>query len=187
MQVISLLRQRHFNLTEFAVVVLVRGTVGERVVVGSLFRGRGDRILDGIGVEERHTSSLKGKLIHGVPGPCSGRQRLQALLLKDFSWRSRGVSERASGSQCGGPSGCDSNIVRGANAAGQLAPNGAPIHRELSSAKGLGWRSCDSLERVVPTRARKKLKSGRSPRARRHSSGQGFQKDISPAESERQS
>src|SRR5579862_1800330 len=66
MEGVSLAAELHFDFSELAVVVVVRRTVCQRVVVGALFSGGGDGFADAIGAEESFAASGRGHLVKSV-------------------------------------------------------------------------------------------------------------------------
>ena len=65
-QRVSLLGELNFDLAELAVEVLVRGIVGERVIVRSLLGGSGDCVANSVGVEEGLSARCGGELQESV-------------------------------------------------------------------------------------------------------------------------
>ena len=64
-QVVSLGRQRDFELSEPAVVIVIRGSVRKHVVVRTLLHRGLDGFLDPVGVVERFPAGIRSDLVHG--------------------------------------------------------------------------------------------------------------------------
>src|SRR5690242_7949160 len=109
-QRVSLLGELNFDLAELAVEVLVRGIVGERVIVRSLFGRSGDGVTNSVGVEEglsarcsrelQECVSFRGFLTEGLHVRRDGRAGRDQASGRKVLRPAEGRASRAAGARC---------------------------------------------------------------------------------------